>query len=274
MVAATRVLVIEGEHFMREALVLAMTSEGYEVCDYEHGLAIEGILERHAPDLAIIDLNLQQGPDGLALTRRLRSWGDIPVILVSGSTRVDDRLAAFSAGADDFVLKPFSMSELRARVGVALRRSNRHQQRVLNVGDIVIDVSGHTVTRDGDQLDLRNIEFKLLEMFCRHPGQVLSKVQILEKVWGHAFSDVNLVEVHVSHLRRAIEKNGPRVIHTVRSVGYVLQPDREVKAAGRPKLSLAPKAYDASADGRGERVIDLTKLDAERAAEEARVLAH
>jgi DNA-binding winged helix-turn-helix (wHTH) protein len=103
---------------------------------------------------------------------------------------------------------------------------------------------------------------------------VLSKVQILEKVWGHAFSDVNLVEVHVSHLRRAIEKNGPRVIHTVRSVGYVLQPDREVKAAGRPKLSLAPKAYDASADGRGERVIDLTKLDAERAAEEARVLAH
>jgi DNA-binding response OmpR family regulator len=258
---------------MREALVLAMTSEGYEVRDYEHGLAIEGILERHAPDLAIIDLNLQQGPDGLALTRRLRSWGDIPVILVSGSTRVDDRLAAFSAGADDFLLKPFSMSELRARVGVALRRSNRHQQRVLNVGDIVIDVSGHTATRAGEQLELRNIEFKLLEMFCRHPGQVLSKVQILEKVWGHAFSDVNLVEVHVSHLRRAIEKTQPRVIHTVRSVGYVLQPDRIVKPVGRPKLSLAPTDFTLEQTRRAERVIDLDKLQAETFAQEASVVA-
>ena len=272
MVAATRVLVIEGEHFMREALVLAMTSEGYEVCDYEHGLAIEGILERQAPDLAIIDLNLQQGPDGLALTRRLRSWGDIPVILVSGSTRVDDRLAAFSAGADDFLLKPFSMSELRARVGVALRRSNRQQQRVLSVGDIEIDVSGHNATRDSEQLDLRNIEFKLLEMFCRHPGQVLSKVQILEKVWGHAFSDVNLVEVHVSHLRRAIEKNGPRVIHTVRSVGYVLQPDREVKPTPRPKLALAPTAYEADTVRPAERALDLNQLELEFAAEEAHVV--
>src|SRR5262249_21897667 len=120
-------------------------------------------------------------------------------------------------------------------------------------------------------LDLRNIEFKLLEMFCRHPGQVLSKVQILEKVWGHAFSDVNLVEVHVSHLRRAIEKNGPRVIHTVRSVGYVLQPDREVKPTARPKLALA---HSAEPRGRDERIIDLNQLERDQfVAEEPAVAA-
>ncbi len=211
---------------MREALVLAFRTEGFEVRSYEHGLAIENVLENFVPDAAIIDLNLQEGMDGLGLTRRVRSWGDIPVILVSGSPHVEDRLEGFRAGVDDFLVKPFSMAELRARVGVVLRRSNRRQQRTLEVGDIIIDVSSHLATRSGETLSLRNLEFRMLEMFCRHPGQVLSKVQILEKVWGYAFSDVNLVEVHVSHLRRELERKGPRVIHTIRSVGYVLQPDR------------------------------------------------
>jgi DNA-binding response OmpR family regulator len=223
---AARLLIIEDDHFMREALVLAFRSEDFEVQAYEHGLAIEQVLERFNPDAAIIDLNLQKGLDGLGLTRRVRSAGDIPVILVSGSPHVEDRLEGFRAGVDDFLVKPFSIAELRARVGVCLRRSNRRQARVLEVGDIVLDANSYQAVRNGERLNLRNLEFRMLEMFCRHPGQVLSKVQILEKVWGYAYSDVNLVEVHVSHLRRELERCGPRVIHTIRSVGYVLEPDR------------------------------------------------
>lgn len=222
----TRVLLIEDDLFMREALTLAFGTDGFDVRALEHGLALEGVVKQDQPDLIIVDLNLGLGPDGVVLTRRLRAEGEVPVMVISGSTHVDDRLAAFEAGADDFLVKPFSMAELRARVGALLRRSNHHAKRFLEVGDIAIDESAHIAMRAENPLELRHIEFQVLAMFCRHAGQVLSKVQILEKVWGNAFSDVNLVEVHISHLRRELEHYGPRVIHTVRSVGYVLQPDR------------------------------------------------
>jgi len=235
--SATRVLLIEDDTFMREALTLALGSDGFDVRALEHGLALEGVLKQDRPDLIILDLNLGLGPDGVVLTRRLRTLGQVPVILISGSTHIDDRLAAFEAGADDFLVKPFSMSELRARVGALLRRANHHTRRFIEVGDIAIDESAHIAMRGGAHLELRHIEFQVLEMFCRHAGQVLSKVQILEKVWGDAFSDVNLVEVHISHLRRELERHGPRVIHTVRSVGYVLQPDRYTEAMVRENAS-------------------------------------
>jgi len=231
--SATRILLIEDDTFMREALTLAFGADGYDVRALEHGLALEGVVKRDAPNLIILDLNLGLGPDGVVLTRRLRTEGEVPVIVISGSTHIDDRLAAFEAGADDFLVKPFSMSELRARVGALLRRANHQTRRFLEVGDITIDESAHIAMRADSQLQLRHIEFQVLEVFCRHAGQVLSKVQILEKVWGNAFSDVNLVEVHISHLRRELERHGPRVIHTVRSVGYVLQPDRYTEAMVR-----------------------------------------
>jgi two-component system OmpR family response regulator len=230
---ATRILLIEDDTFMREALTLALGTDGFDVRALEHGLALEGVVKQDLPDLIILDLNLGLGPDGVVLTRRLRTEGEVPVIVISGSTHVDDRLAAFEAGADDFLVKPFSMSELRARVSALLRRANHQTKRFIEVGDIAIDESAHIAMRAGTQLQLRHIEFQVLAMFCRHAGQVLSKVQILEKVWGNAFSDVNLVEVHISHLRRELERYGPRVIHTVRSVGYVLQPDRYTHAMVR-----------------------------------------
>lgn len=245
---AARVLVIEDDQFTREALVMAFRTDGFDVRAFEHGRAIENVLESFMPDAAVVDFHLDEGLSGLELTRRIRSWGDIPVVLVSGSPHVEDRLEGFRAGVDDFLVKPFSMAELRARVGVALRRSNRRQQRVLEVGDIRIDLSGHLATRGGEPIALRNIEYRLLEMFCRHPGQVLSKVQILEKVWGYAYSDVNLVEVHVSHLRRTLERHGPRVLHTIRSVGYVLQPDR-VQAARTAPRRPGPVAAEAGPAG-------------------------
>jgi two-component system, OmpR family, response regulator len=238
--SATRVLVIDDDRFLLEALAIVLGADGCDVLTQENGLAIEKTVESYRPDLVLLDLKLDQGPDGLALTRRLRSNGDIPVMLVSASTQVEDRVAALTAGADDFLVKPFSMSELRARVGALLRRSNRPLFKVLEIGDIIIDLSAHIATRAGVRLMLRHIEFRLLETFCRHPGQVLSKVQLLETIWGHSFSDVNLVEVHVSHLRRELERVGPRVIHTVRSVGYVLQHDRaDGSEAIRPARSRA-----------------------------------
>jgi two-component system, OmpR family, response regulator len=216
---ATRVLIIDDDRFLR--------ADGCDVRTAESGVAIESTVESYRPDLVILDLALPQGPDGVTITRRLRSVGDIPIMFVSASTDVEDRVQALTAGADDFLVKPFAMSELRARVGALLRRSNRPLFKVIEIGDIVIDLSAHIAMRAGVRLVLRHLEFRLLETFCRHPGQVLSKVQLLETIWGHSFSDVNLVEVHVSHLRRELERVGPRVIHTVRSVGYVLQHDRD-----------------------------------------------
>jgi two-component system, OmpR family, response regulator len=224
--SATRVLIIDDDRFLLEALAIVLGADGCDVLTLESGLAIESTIEAYRPDLVILDLNLPKGPDGVALTRRLRANGDLPILFVSASTKVEDRVEALTAGADDFLVKPFAMSELRARVGALLRRTNRPLFRVLEIGDIVIDLSAHIAMRGGVRLNLRHLEFRLLETFCRHPGHVLSKVQLLETIWGHSFSDVNLVEVHVSHLRRELEKVGPRVIHTVRSVGYVLQHDR------------------------------------------------
>jgi two-component system OmpR family response regulator len=224
--SATRVLIIDDDRFLLEALSIMLGADGCEVKTMETGLAIENTVDSYRPDLIILDLHLPHGPDGVTLTRRLRSIGDIPIMFVSASTRVEDRVEALTAGADDFLVKPFAMSELRARVGALLRRTNRPLFKVIEIGDIIIDLSAHIATRNGERLSLRHLEFRLLETFCRHPGQVLSKVQLLETIWGHSFSDVNLVEVHVSHQRRELEKVGPRVIHTVRSVGYVLQHDR------------------------------------------------
>jgi two-component system OmpR family response regulator len=224
----TRVLVIDDDPFMCEALTMALGSEGYEVRTESSGTFIDRHLTEFRPSLALVDLHLPDGPNGISITRRLRAMSDVPVMFVSGSERVEDRLAGFRVGADDFLTKPFSMAELLARVQALLKRANQLAEPVLEVGDIRIDDRSHVASRGGQTLPLRNLEYRLLHTFCRHPGQVLSKAQLLDAVWGFALSDVNLVEVHVSHLRAKLEKHGPRVIHTIRSVGYVLDVDRDV----------------------------------------------
>jgi two-component system, OmpR family, response regulator len=238
--SAARILIIDDDRFLLEALSIVLSSDGCDVETHETGVGIEATVERYRPDLIILDLNLPQGPGGVALARRLRSNGDIPIMFVSASTNVEDRVQALTAGADDFLVKPFAMSELRARIGALLRRSSRPLFKVIEVGDLIIDLSAHTASRAGVRLVLRHLEFRLLETFCRHPGQVLSKVQLLETIWGHSYSDVNLVEVHVSHLRRELERAGPRIIHTVRSVGYVLQHNRLEPSPSTPRPADRP----------------------------------
>jgi len=223
----SRVLVIDDDPFMCEALAMALGADGHEVRTETSGASIDQSLSEFRPSVALVDLHLPDGPDGVSIARRIRALSDMPVMFVSASEHVEDRLAGFQVGADDFLTKPFSMAELLVRVQALLRRANRLPSPVLEVGDIRVDDRAHIATRNGHTLPLRHLEYKLLTTFCRNSGQVLSKAQLLDTVWGFALSDVNLVEVHVSHLRAKLEAHGPRVIHTIRSVGYVLRPEPE-----------------------------------------------
>ena len=165
--------------------------------------------------------------DGVSVVRRLRAGGiDVPVCILSARDEVDDRVAGLQAGADDYLVKPFAIAELTARLQALLRRRGASGSGPLVVGDIVVDARRHVATRSGRDLELTRREFDLLEVFARHPGQVLSREQLLRLVWGYA-SDVetNVVDVFVGYVRRKLEASGePRTLHTVRGVGWALRP--------------------------------------------------
>lgn len=218
-----RVLVVEDDAPIRSALDMALRSEGYEVCAEPDGSNLEAVAEHFRPDLAIIDVRLPTGPDGYAMVRLLRASSDLPTLFLTAADGIDDRLAGFAAGGDDYLVKPFSMAELLARVQALLRRSGRLASAVWQVGELMVDDGARVVMRDGNKLDLTRTEYGLLSLLVRHPGQVFSKAQLLTEVWGFDAYDTNLVEVHLSALRRKVEAHGPRLIHTVRGMGYVLR---------------------------------------------------
>jgi DNA-binding response OmpR family regulator len=219
-----RALVIEDEAVVSEAVAHALTEEGFEVRCEAGGSSAEQVVTTFRPDIVLLDIGLQDGSDGLQVARRLRSTSNVPVLFVTGAHSVQERLAGFAVGADDYLTKPFAMEELLARVRAILQRTGQAPRRLWEIGDMVVDEDAHTVAV-GDQLvDLTSIEFSLLVTFCRNPGRVLAKVQLLSEVWGFDQYSLNLVEVHVSALRRKLEVHGPRVIRTIRNVGYVLRP--------------------------------------------------
>ncbi|MDQ4130878.1 MAG: response regulator transcription factor [Actinomycetota bacterium] len=219
-----RVLVVEDDRPIRSSLAVALAGEGYEVEAQADARAIQQVAERFRPDLAILDVRLPDGPDGYAAARLLGSSSDIPILFLTAADGIDDRLAGFEAGGDDYLAKPFSMAELLARTRALLRRAGRLSSAVQQISDLVIDDGARTVVRNGSVLDLTRTEYDLLSALAHHPGQVLSKVQLLTQVWGFEAYDTNLVEVHMSSLRRKLEAQGPRVIQTVRGVGYVVRP--------------------------------------------------
>ncbi len=219
-----RVLVVEDDRPIRSSLAVALAGEGYEVEAQADARAIQQVAERFRPDLAILDVRLPDGPDGYAAARLLGSSSDIPILFLTAADGIDDRLAGFEAGGDDYLAKPFSMAELLARTRALLRRAGRLSSAVQQISDLVIDDGARTVVRNGSVLDLTRTEYDLLSALAHHPGQVLSKVQLLTQVWGFEAYDTNLVEVHMSSLRRKLEAHGPRVIQTVRGVGYVVRP--------------------------------------------------
>ncbi len=205
------------------AVDTALRKQGCEVRALADGSWIEKVASQFRPDLAILDVRLPKGPDGYTLARRLRSSSDLPLLFLTAADGHADRRAGFEAGADDYLVKPFSMEELLWRVKAILRRSGRLWSQTLQIGDVVIDDATQTVLRGDEVLDLTRTEYQLLFVLAQHPGHVLSKTQLLTQVWGYEAYDGNLVEVHMSSLRRKLEAHGQRLIHTVRGTGYVLR---------------------------------------------------
>jgi len=223
-----RILVVEDDATLRESLVMLLSSVDFEVVALPDGRGFDEAVADFTPDLAVLDIDLgAHSPNGLVLARRLQESGDTPFIFLTASDGLDARLNGFDLGADDYVTKPFSVSELHARIRAVLRRSAPVEAEggrgSLMHGDIVLDEYGRTATRAGTPLELTRREFDLLLAFLEYPDRVLSRAQLLSMVWGFEDYDANVVEVYVSSLRRKLEQHGPRVIQTVRGVGYVLR---------------------------------------------------
>ena len=220
-----RVLVVDDDPAVSGALNRALRLEGYEVTLAGDGPpALEEIAIR-PPDAVVLDIGLPT-IDGLDVCRRLRAAGDdTPVLMLTARDAVNDRVQGLDAGADDYLVKPFALAELLARLRALLRRQSGEAGEVLRFGDLELDLGTREAHRGARAFSLTRIEFDLLELFLRHPRQVLTRDLILERVWGYDFdSGTNSLAVYVGYLRRKTEEgNEKRYIHTVRGVGYVLR---------------------------------------------------
>jgi len=218
-----RILVIEDDEAIRNSVAVSLRTEGYDVRAEVDGSEILRLAEEFRPDLAVLDIRLPKGPDGYAIARLLRGLSDLPLLFVTAADSLDARLEGFDVGADDYLVKPFSMAELLARIHALLRRAGRLSSQVRQVGDLLVDETARAVLRAGVPVTLTRTEFALLNVLAQRPGQVFSKTQLLTMVWGFDAYGANLVEVHISTLRRKLEALGPRLVHTVRGAGYVLR---------------------------------------------------
>ena len=219
------VLVVDDEASVRQALERALRLEGFAVSTAAGGRAALAAVAARPPAVVVLDV-MMPDLDGVSVVRRMRADGlDVPVCILSARDEVEDRVAGLQAGADDYLVKPFALAELTARLNALLRRRGSDGAAPIVVGDLIVDPRRHLVTRGGRALEPTRREFDLIEVFARHPGQVLSREQLLTQVWGYA-SDVetNVVDVFVGYVRRKLEAGGaPRMLHTVRGVGWVLR---------------------------------------------------
>jgi DNA-binding response OmpR family regulator len=222
--ASPRLLFVEDDPSLREAVTVSLRTAGFEVRAEPDGAGIADAVGTFHPDLAILDVRLPGDEDGFDLAVRLRTMTEIPIVFVTAADAIDERLRGFEVGADDYVVKPFATSELLARVRAVLRRSGRLVSPTHEVFGLLVDEAHRTARRGGQDLQLTKTEFDLLVILSRDAGKVFSKTQLLSLVWGFEGYDDNLVEVHISALRRKLEAHGPRLIHTERGEGYVLRP--------------------------------------------------
>lgn len=219
------ILVVEDDETIRRSLDVALRRVGYAVRAEPDGTKMAEALANFRPDLAILDVRLPVGPNGFAIARQLQSnQPGLPILFLTAADGLRDRLEGFEAGGDDYLSKPYETAELLARVKALLRRLGRPADPVWRAADLVVDDATRTVTRAGKELKLTATEYKLLAMLCLHQGQILTKEQLLTEVWGYDAYDPNVVYVHMVSLRRKLEAHGPRLVHTVRSFGYVLRP--------------------------------------------------
>ena len=221
------VLLVDDDAAIRRSVAAGLELEGFRVISASGGRAALEAVERIHPAVVLLDLTMPD-LDGLEVLRRLRDTGEqVPVCILSARDEVDDRVRGLEAGADDYVVKPFAVEEVVARLHALLRRRPDTGSHVLlRVGDIELDARGHRATRGGRELDLTPREFALLEVFLQRPGEVIDRRVLHEEVWGYSFDPgTNVTDVFVGYLRRKLEAAGePRVLHTVRGIGFVLRP--------------------------------------------------
>ncbi len=220
-----RVLVVDDEPAVRRALERALRLDSYEVELAADGEEALDALATHPADAVILDVAMPR-LDGLEVCRRMRQAGDrTPILMLTARDAIDDRVKGLDVGADDYLVKPFALRELQARLRALLRRATEADGEVLRYGDLVLDPLAHEVRRGERPIELSRTEFLLLELFMRHPRQVLTRSTIFENVWGYDFGPTsNALGVYMGYLRRKTEAGGePRLLHTVRGVGYVLR---------------------------------------------------
>ena len=223
-----RVLTVDDEPSLIELLAMAMRYEGWDVSTATTGTDAVKVAREVSPDAIVLDMMLPDF-DGLEVMRRIRAeQPDVPVIFLTARDGVSDRIAGLTAGGDDYVTKPFSLEEVIARLRGLLRRTGAttiRPESQLIVGDLILDEESHEVTRSGEPIHLTATEFELLRFLMRNPKRVLSKAQILDRVWSYDFGgQANVVELYISYLRKKIDAGRDPMIHTMRGAGYVLKP--------------------------------------------------
>ena len=224
-----RALVVDDEESLADLVAMSLRYEGWDVTTAHSVAQAMKAAANFSPDIAVLDIMLPDG-DGLSLMKSLRGvHAGLPVLFLTAKDAVDDRVAGLTAGGDDYVTKPFSLEELVARLRGILRRSGRgvseEDQAEIRVGDLVLNEDSYEVSRGGKPIDLTSTEFELLRYLMRNPKRVLSKANILDRVWDYDFGGkASIVEIYISYLRKKIDTLGPTLIHTVRGVGYIIKP--------------------------------------------------
>jgi DNA-binding response OmpR family regulator len=222
------ILVVDDEPVLRETLAEALDADGFRVVTAADGREALSRFREHQPDLVVLDLMLPE-LSGIEVCRIIRAESGVPIVMLTAKSSELDKVVGLELGADDYVTKPFSLRELSARIRALLRRTEQLTEGPtppVELGPLTVDLAGHRVLRDGERVPLKPKVFELLAYLLRHPGQVMTREQLLEHVWGYDYAgETRTVDVHVHWLRAAIEPEpaAPVYLHTVRSVGYVFR---------------------------------------------------
>ena len=219
-----RILVVDDDPHILSFLKRGLVYEGYTVDTASNGAEALAKARENEPDLVILDI-MMPGIDGIEVCKRFRQVSAVPILMLTAKGTVADRVVGLDSGADDYLVKPFAFDELLARMRALLRRRQPRDRELLRFNDLSLDTAAREVKRGDEIIELTSQEFDLLELFIRHPRQVLNRDVIYEKVWGYDFGgESNVIEVYVRYLRSKLEASGkPRLIHTIRGVGYVLR---------------------------------------------------
>lgn len=219
-----RILVVDDDPEIVSFLKRGLIYEGYTVDTASNGTEALAKARESEPDLVILDI-MMPGMDGIEVCKRFRQVSAVPILMLTAKGTVADRVVGLDSGADDYLVKPFAFDELLARMRALLRRRQPPDRELLRFNDLSLDTAAREVKRGDEVIELTSQEFDLLELFLRHPRQVLNRDMIYEKVWGYDFGgESNVIEVYVRYLRSKLEASGkPRLIHTIRGVGYVLR---------------------------------------------------